>query len=46
MGFQKLFLFRIPMNPQQASKAKLEGALFLGVHDCKKTVCTVFLGAL
>ena len=27
------------MNPQQAWKAKLEGALFLGVHNCKKTVC-------
>ena len=29
------------MNPQQAWKAKLEGALFLGVHNCKKIVWTV-----
>ena len=30
------------MNPEQAWKAKLEGALFLGVHNCKKTVCVHF----
>ena len=29
------------MNPYQAWKAKLEGALFLGVHNCKKIVCFV-----
>ena len=26
------------MNPQQASKVKLESVLFLGVHNCKKTM--------
>ena len=35
-GFQKLYSFRVPMNPYQAWKAKLEGALFFGVHNCKK----------
>ena len=27
------------MNPWQAWKAKLEGALFLGIHNREKTVC-------
>ena len=36
---QKFFLFRVPLNPQQAWKAKLEGALFWGIHNfVKKTV--------
>ena len=35
-GISKILLFRVPMNPKQAWKAKLEGALFLGVHNCKK----------
>ena len=26
------------MNPQQAWKANLEGALFFGIDNCKKTV--------
>ena len=37
MGFKKFFLIRVAMNPLQAQKAKLEVALFLGVHNCKKT---------
>ena len=36
----KILYYRVPMNPQQALKAKLECALFLGVHNCKKPVCT------
>jgi hypothetical protein len=29
------------MNPWQAWKAKLEVALFLGIHNCKKKQCDV-----
>ena len=28
--------FRVPMNPYQAWKAELEGALVFGIHNCKK----------
>ena len=36
-------LARVPMNPQQAWNAKLRRYPFLGVHNCKKTVCTCML---
>ena len=32
-GFQKFFLSRVPMNPS------LESKFFLGIQNCKKTVC-------
>ena len=38
-GFQKLFLLRVPMNPLQCWKAKLQRALFSMFQYCKITVC-------
>ena len=38
-GIEKIFLFRVPMNPQKDWKAKLEKAYFLKVQSGRITVC-------
>ena len=40
-GFQKLFLFRVPMNPQQRWKANLKRAYSFRVQSDEITVCVL-----
>ena len=43
IGIKKIFLFRVPMNPQKDWKAKLERPHFFKVQPGKITVCIVTL---